>query len=194
MTSPRNYDFGPKCGCNFKRSNAEAVKKHEDECEYRYVPCAECDEKIRLRGLAQHVVEKHYKGLEFKANSFGDTLPLVMQPSSDLKKDQAVISVDDGYKFLLNWCSLDDNFTLFWAAYIGQNSLSSNYKYTIQVQRSKDEPWKYVYEGTRECIPCDLSHTDVKNKKSALVLDKGLIDDATKEDDMLHYTLTIDES
>jgi len=176
-------------GCDFKRSDAEAVKKHEDECENRYVPCARCDEKISMRGLAQHVVEEHSDGDEFKVDSFGD-VESFMIPSAGLEKNQSVTSVAGGHKFLENWCSLDDDLTLFWVAYIGQKGLSSKYRYTLQVRGSKKE---IAFLGARNCIPCDLSHADVKKKKWALVLDKDLLADATKEDDMLHYALAIDE-
>jgi len=179
--------------CDFKRLDAEAVKKHEDECENRDVACAWCYEKISLRGLAQHVVEKHYNGTEFKMDSFGRTLHLSSWAYL-LKKEQAVFTVtaDDHCKFLFNWCSSGD-VKLFWVAYIGKKVLSSNYKYTLQVE-SKDRAKKYIFEGTRNCIPCDLSHTDVKKKKWALVLDNDLLADATKEDGKLCYTLTIDKS
>jgi len=177
-------------GCNFKRSDAEAVKKHEDECDNRYVPCANCDAEISLRGLAQHVMDEHCDE-EFEMDIFGYTLPIV-QPSSESDKVQAVMSVA-GHKFLFNWCSLDDDLTLFWVAYIGRKNLSSNYRYTLQVE-SKEEAKDDVFEGTRYCIPCDLSHTDIKKKKWALLLDKDLIVEATREDGNLHYTLTINKS
>jgi len=166
-------------GCDYKRSDAETVKKHEDVCDNRYVPCVKCnDEKISLKGLAQHVVNKHYNGVEFKADSFGHAQSILQNA---WKAAQAVISVGgDGHKYLFNWCSLDDDFTLFW--------------YTLQVYRNKENTEKYAFEGTRDCIPCDLSHSDVKKKKCTLVLDKGLIADATKDDGKFRYFLTIDES
>merc|ERR1719320_1082979 len=149
-------------GCDFKRSDAEALKRHEDGCENRFVPCARCDEKISQRGLAQHVVVKHFNGeKDFQVDSLGDVQNCFA--NDILEKEQAVISVtgDDCHEFLMNWCPSDDDFTLFWVAYIGKKGLSSNYKYTLQVE-SKEQPEKYLFEGTRNCIPCDLSHTDVK--------------------------------
>jgi len=154
--------------------------------------CPMCDKKISLRGLAQHVVEEHCHGKEFKVDSFGDRFRIRSKLS---RKAQYVFLVkgNDCHKFLENWCSLDNNSTLFWVAYIGQKDLASNFRYTLQVE-SKDEAKKDVFEGTRNCIPCDLSHTDVKEKKCAFLLDKGLIDDATKEDGKFHYNLTIHKS
>jgi len=182
-------------GCDFKRSDAEAVKKHEDECENRNVPCAFCDEKISLRGLAEHVVEKHTNGKEFKVGSFGEAKHILSLLS---RKAQVALSVtgNDCQKFLFNWCSLDNNSMLFWVVYIGQKHLASKYMYTLQVERSKEETKtrKYVFEGTRECIPCDLSHKDVKKNKWALLLDKDLLADAPKEDGRTRYTLTIYKS
>jgi len=170
-------------GCDLKRSDAEAVKKHEDDCVNRYVPCAKCDAEISLRGLGQHVTEEHCNGVVFELDNFGTAKPFWNMKNS-LKKDQTIISVEGDDKFICNWSSLDDDLTLFWVAYIGKKALSSNYKYTLQVQKGTNETEKYAFEGTRDCIPCDLSHTDVKKKKWALLLDKDLIADATKEDNM----------
>jgi len=180
-------------GCDFRGSDAEPVKKHEDECESRYAPCGNCDAEISLRGLAQHVVNKHCRGVEIKVDSFG-IARRYFTPSSDLKKSQFVISVkgDDCQKFLFNRCSSDGDVKMFWVAYIGKKVLSSNYKYTLQVQRSKEETKQYVFEGTRDCIPCDMSHKDVKARRWALMLDKDLIADAV-ENDRLYYWLTIDK-
>jgi len=70
---------------------------------------------------------------------------------------------------------LDGDAELFWVTYIGQKDLSSNYMFTLEVERSKEETKtrKYVFEATRECIPCDLSHSDVKKKKCALMHKRG---------------------
>ena len=113
-------------GCDFRGSDAEPVKKHEDECDNRYVPCAWCnDDKISLKGLVHHLVEKHYNGFEFKVASFG-VAKLLWTLTSDLKESQYVIPVagDHYHKFLVNWCSLDEYISLFWVAYIGKKDLS----------------------------------------------------------------------
>ena len=39
-------------GCDFKRSNKEAVNKHEEEsCEHRYVPCAYCHDEVGMKHI-----------------------------------------------------------------------------------------------------------------------------------------------
>lgn len=176
-------------GCDFKRSDKEAVKKHEDGCENRYVPCAKCDLQIGQKGLAEHVSNKHGK-VALKTTSeqsFWTGL-------NGLDKTQFVFEVSSGVdcqKFLLNWYKFDEVSKLFWMAYIGPKDLASSYKYTVQVQKSKAEEKKYAFEGTRYCVPCDLSHEDVKRKRCALMLEKELVDSAAKDDNKLHYSVTI---
>jgi len=143
------------------------------------------------------VVQTHYSGEEWKAHRFGAAHRISFPSVSECKKDQVVISVageaENCHKFLFNWCALDDDFTLFWVAYIGQKDLSTNYKYTLKVE-SKEDAKKYLFEGTRMCLPCDLSHTDVRKKKWTLVLDKDLIAEATREDGRVVYNVTIYKS
>ena len=46
-------------GCNFKRSDEDVVKMHEEECENRDVPCGLCDAKISLKGMGEHATKTH---------------------------------------------------------------------------------------------------------------------------------------
>jgi len=70
-----------------------------------YVPCADCDEKITLKGLAQHVVEKHCNGVEFKAKNYGDTKHLGTKMGFKRPVVRCLsVTGDDPHKFLFNWC------------------------------------------------------------------------------------------
>ena len=124
-----------------------------------------------------------------------------------LKTMQAVIRVTHGVnsaptdpcpKFLLNSATVDE-LTCFWVSHIGPKASAANYEYSIQFegkQYRKNGKKDYFFEGTRRCLPCDLSHEHVKRKKCALVLDNESIEDVTKtkgnnEDSKLYYFLNI---
>ena len=57
-------------GCVFKKSDGAAVKKHEEDCSHRYVPCAKCDAKVGLQGLAEHVIKAGLFSTFVLQNSF----------------------------------------------------------------------------------------------------------------------------
>ena len=123
-------------GCDFKRSDGEAVKKHEDGCENRYVSCAFCEDKIGQKGLAEHVRARHHKTV-LKCNNFG--LSYRMGVQGGFVKSQAIFTVSSDancHEFLCNWC-LHDDVSMFWMAYIGPKDLASSYKYHLQVHRGK---------------------------------------------------------
>ena len=127
-----------------------------------YVPCAWCDEKVGQRGLAKHVLKQH--GDDFDDQMFVVPNPVVLIPGNLVKKHQAVITVrdetgEDCQDFLANFCSLDEASTLFWVAHIGPRNSAARYKYTLRVT-SKDNN---MFEGTRNCVPCDLSHKCSRN-------------------------------
>jgi len=183
-------------GCDVRRSTEVAVKKHEEECENRYVPCAGCDDsKIGQKRLAEHFIKEHRDGKRDLDNrQFNITYSMLSQSGA---KGQDVYFMTDGrgpQTFLLNSCSLDRNCRLVWIAHIGPKESAYNFKYTIKVLDNKEYNAgreKFVAEATRHCVPCDLSHKDVTDKLCGVVLDKDTIDQAITGEGRLRYNLTI---
>jgi len=103
--------------------------------------------------------------------------------------------------FLVNWCRKEEGdgsvTTMFWVsspigrAYCDRNK-NKQYKYTLKIA-SPTEKDVFLFVGTRFCIPCDLSHEDVKKRRCALTLEKELVDMAKTEDGRVNYRVKIDE-
>jgi len=181
--------YKAKCkfdGCDFKRSDVEAVKKHEEGCEKRYVPCAYCDDKIGQKELVEHVLNKHYNGRPIQKSN----LLFYWNKKDTSRKLQTVVEHEEGH-FVMNRCPLDEVSNLFWISFIGPKNLASSFKYTMHVQKNKTEKKNYAFEATRDCIPCDMSHEDVKKGRCALMLENGLIDAVSKEDGKVYYWVEI---
>ena len=135
-----------------------------------YVPCAWCDEKVGQRGSDKHVLKKH--GDNFDDQMFGVRSPVVLIPGNLVKMHQAVITVrdetgNDCQDFLANFCSLDEASILFWVAHIGPRNSAARYKYTLRVTSKDINRKDDMFEGTRNCVPCDMSHKEVKTTRCA---------------------------
>ena len=51
----------------------------------------------------------------------------------------------------------------------------------------------YLYEGTTSCVPCDVSHKEMKRDKEGLMISKKVILAASEANDYnLRLSLTID--
>ena len=180
-------------GCDFKRSNREAVEKHEEgECENRLVPCAFCNEKVEMKGLVKHLIGKHERSQCFVEGVGGHcTVPLQCAPQVVLKRTD----VDEQCpEFLFNWDKKDmGGVKSFWISHIGPKNSAKNFKYTFRVRKDKHSE-ECLLESTRRCVPCDLSHEEVKNLQCAITLDRELVEDAKqrKDDkDVIYYDLII---
>ena len=47
-------------GCDHMAQDRAALKKHEEDCDHRHVPCAYCDhDKIGMQRLGEHLEKKH---------------------------------------------------------------------------------------------------------------------------------------
>ena len=80
---------------------------------------------------------------------------------------------------------------MFWISYIGAKDSARKYKYTMRVKASENSQ-KYHSEGTKWCVPCDLSPEEVKRKVCAIFLDKELVEEAMRgNNDKLWLNLTI---
>jgi len=182
--------------CDFKKMSEETVRAHEEECDNRYVPCAHCDVKITLRCIEKHVIDNHQKQ---------ETFPGFGIPRHDLgfwpKEDynmQIVYRVEgEDPGFLFNLKSEDSGPTIVWISCISpRTSLAKSYKYTFQLRNGKDASAGngYSLEGTRRCVPCDLSHDEVRKLGCCIGIDKETIADVIgniEKDNRLHLTITI---
>jgi len=176
-------------GCSFKRSDVVLVKKHEEKCDNRHVPCASCDDKkIGLKTLADHVTKKHCtskelgngKPIEIKFES-QKRIPMQSLIERGCTKSQLVFVVTGEQEnaglppetFLLNWCPYDDFITLFWIAYVGPKESASLFHYNIVIGKKRDQ--SSVLGSIRPCVPCDWSHEFMKEKRCAIMIENGLL-------------------
>ena len=123
----------------------------------------------------------------FSVKTLKDTqsAPAVTKPSK-MKGRPALCDL-----FLMNWHTLLEGGKMFWISYIGAKDSARKFKYTMQVKASENSQ-KYHSEGTKWCVPCDLSLEEVKRKVCAIFLDKELVEEAMRgNNDKLWLNLTI---
>ena len=98
--------------------------------------------------------------------------------------------------FLINWATADDKCLLFWIALCGSKGDAEKYKYTIKIRSRKD--WKagdtnYLFEGTRRCVPCDISHQEMKQERCGVMIDKKLVQEAADGGKDVVYCMKIEQ-
>lgn len=188
-------------GCSFKNSDASVVKRHEDrECEHRTIACF-CEEQIRVSDFVSHCVTAHghKKSEPMKLSYFRKIRTLV----SPLKRGQgAKLGIAIPYEvkrnggenavFLMNWTT-DGNCLIFWMSFLGPRREAEKFKYSIKIKNfHKVTVTEYVYEGARACVPCDISHKEMKVQRCGILIDRKLIIRAADYEDILHYCIQID--
>jgi len=182
-------------GCDFKRSNGGAVKKHEEECENRNVPCAFCDDKVGLKRLTDHLINQHTIKQLMPNRKFSVPFEVWINKGHYVQAPLSVANSNDSQKFIINSCTFDEITRMVWVAHIGSKDSALNYKYTLQIenyQEGQNAANKgYVFECTRECVPCDLSHEDVKTERCAIMLERSLTEKAITEDYKFWFRLSI---
>jgi len=180
-------------GCSFKKSDGEAVKKHEEDCENRHVPCAKCDDKVPLKNIGDHVNVHNGDRTFFVLRSFSTHI-LKGCVTTNLVTGQLVfkVEVNEQLTFLSNWqVSEDGNAMYYWIAFVGPRESAKNFMYTLKVGET-DGPGRPLFEGTRVCVPCDLSHADMKKSKCCLMLDKELIQNiSVVEENMRRFNFSL---
>merc|ERR1711974_412864 len=89
------------------------------------------------------------------------------------------------------------NLAMFWVSHVGTQMEADKYQYTLKIEnpKRKSENSKYLlFNGTRDCMSCDVSHEDMKEKGDALFLNRGLLERAVNgSDGKIHYTLVINK-
>jgi len=181
-------------GCNFKKVHhtRKQVQDHEDFCSWRQVQCGKCEDFGSLNALPDHLSKQHDRRPREMAMSKASNYKTNLDT---IRKDQCVIElvpyqfhgVYPGDKalnpkgrvpFLSNWLEVDNAYFICWLSYCGPKRHAANYKYTLKIKNSKEEKagkTTYLYEGTTNCVPCDISQEEIKETKQGLVISKKII-------------------
>jgi len=177
-------------GCGFKKSDGEAVKKHEENCEYRHIPCAKCDVKVPLKNIADHVINHNDVGSSFREFSTTQNRWVTVQNSQCVHRVEA----NDHPTFLDNWQATEDGHALYyWIAFVGQKECAKNFMYTLKVGKANKDG-RHPFEGTMRCVPCDLSHSDMQKSRCCLMLNRELLEDEsydTENSRRVDFTVSI---
>ena len=194
-------------GCTFARSDPQLVKKHEDqECSLKPVTCPKnCQELVPLSQVYNHLVTIHemipltpgdqettWQTLwgQVKRSWFWDCLnirlPLfwtVNQMNTIFQAIGCLDVPDSDFKFFLNNLTYDTNLTMFWVS-IGSSSLeAAGYTYKLKIKNPQEED-NFIFSGKhQDCVSCEVSGEDMKNKGDALFLSKALFKRAAEEND-----------
>ena len=91
--------------------------------------------------------------------------------------------------FLWNWIEVDKASYLFWLSLCGPKAEAENYHYTLKITNAEDfgvGRRRYLFEGTTYCLPCDLTHEQMRLGKSAgILIRKDIVERATSGDESL---------
>jgi len=184
-------------GCGFMKVNSSPVREHEEnECNWRLVPCGRCGEKVSMTSLQMHLALDHGScGIDMELS----TAKNYQMDLNSITNDQFVIELEtqnDDITFFSNWLKFDETCFIYWLSYEGLKKDAAKYKYTLKIQSSKDDKagkTTYLYEGTTRCVPCDISHEEMKKVKEGIVLSKKVVMAASEENDNnLQFSLVID--
>merc|ERR1712029_439727 len=107
-------------------------------------------------------------------------------------KDQGLIKVENGDAKLIffeNWVEVEDTFFIFWISNCGPKKEASRFKYSLKI-KSREDKENILYEGKSYCVPCDISHEEMKNRKAGILISKEIIK-AAGCCWRIFYTLTI---
>lgn len=191
-------------GCNFERSDEQLVKKHEaDECTRRPVKCEFCHEAVALLCLHDHLISKHQKrpiplvrdfqGITghraFQSDVQQASLSIspygVGNTQHPLAKVFSVPFPGRDLGFFYNWQQLGMlNLTMFWVSSDGTQKEAENYQYTLEILDPQDHS-ECLFLAERPCVSCDVSHEKMKECASAILLDKALLERASKVNEVV---------
>ena len=160
-------------GCQFEKQNLDLVKMHEIECKYRLVNCGKCDTEIALVKLPEHLTSNHHNppftiilGEEqnyffSRARFFDNHQPLEC----------------DGKYFYINQKEYTKNLVMFWISFSGSQGDANKYEYMLKIKSTEPQP-DYLFTGARRSVSCEVSHKEMKEKSTALFIDKKLLQQA----------------
>ena len=204
-------------GCTFARSDPQLVKKHEEqECSLKPVTCPKnCQELVPLSQVYNHLVTIHemipltpgdqettWQTLwgQVKRSWFWDCLNKIFHlfwTVNQMKIFHGIVCLDvpdSDFKFFLNNLTYDTNLTMFWVS-IGSSSLeAAGYTYKLKIKNPQEED-NFIFSGKhQDCVSCEVSGEDMKNKGDALFLSKALLKRAGEENDgqSLKFSITLE--
>ena len=103
--------------------------------------------------------------------------------------------------FFINKKQYNKTLTMFWISICGTQKEADEYEYTIKIENSAKNRAKqiYLFTGKRDCVSCDLSCEEMKEKRwrkeGALFLNKDMLESAATENNeqflKFSYTLVI---
>jgi len=174
--------------CKFQNSDMKLLLKHEeDECLHRKIPCGMCDERISMSLFTQHLRLEHFHSNQIDAEDqseyFGFELFFNLNVQNLEEEDgglQFAYEVDvgsdtGGIEFLINWrTTSDQKCLLFWISNLGPKEEADWFKYSIKIKSDKGD----LFEATRRCVPCDISHTEMKDQLCGILMNKNLLREA----------------
>jgi len=154
-------------GCTFQKTNEEFVLKHEQNCSRRLIPCPYCDIDTAINSCVEHYKSVH----DSKVTKFRLGVAKRYQ-TMNLHK---IIEIEDDSPhphFKMNSMCLEEGTFFFWISCIGPKNLSKAYKFTLQVssRQASEDNKDFIFEGTRRCVPFDISNDEMKATKLCLML------------------------
>ena len=88
----------------------------------------------------------------------------------------------DGKYFYLNQKDYNKNLVMFWISFSGDQGEAAKYEYSLKIFSSFENatrppyhPLNYLFNGSRQCVSCDVSQEDMKKEMSALFIDTKLL-------------------
>merc|ERR1712029_692411 len=168
----------------------------------RLIECEICGQQIQLNNLPDHLTNV-YGWAPLKGTNLSQPQKIII-PEKKMAKFQHTYEVpfqNKNLTFFKNWVQVDETSYMFWMSYGGPKNDAQKYEYTIMIKYSKDrtlEMAKSLLKATTCCVPCDVSHEEMKKRKEAIMISKELVERATEGlcctdicNRYLHYVFTI---
>jgi len=98
--------------------------------------------------------------------------------------------VDTTLIFFENWVDVDDSCCIFWISYGGPKIEAGGFRFSLKIERRRDKE-AFLYEGATDCVSCDISYDDMKERKDGLILSKRVLEASVADDGYFHYYVRI---
>jgi len=172
-------------GCAFQKADCQLVKTHEEEeCRERPVKCEICQEPVALSKLGGHLETKHNR----QPIRFGNLgVEQGFHSGTGWRGSWPFTKVNNDLQFIFNWRSYDAKVVMFWISLCGTPKEAKEYEYSIKIESSADRKagrTKFLLAGTGDCLSCEVSHQDVKDKATEVMLfSQAILNKAAEEND-----------
>ena len=176
-----------KYECDFKKTDSDLVKEHEEHCLAKPVPCGGCKEKIPMRDISKHIMKNHQP----RGNSIMKSANALILDLSDLENHgwsfQHPIK-ELGKNFIFNLTEVDEKYVLLWISYCGSPKEAKKYNYEFQTLERNvmdpeieddDENVEVLSFHKSKCVSCELSFQEIKeHPQGAAVFTKEFLKSA----------------